>query len=70
MIRFKSLRKLFVIVFLLSPFLALAQVDPDIPDDPPSGDPDVPITGIELLAGAGALFGAFKVLERRKKQNN
>jgi len=39
------------------------------PGDPAS-DPDnpVPITGIELLIGAGALFGAKKLMQRKPKQ--
>lgn len=32
----------------------------------PGGDPDVPISGIEVLIGAGALLGAKKIYTRRK----
>jgi hypothetical protein len=37
-----------------------------IPPDPPT--PDVPITGIEILIGAGALLGARKLMRSRNKQ--
>jgi hypothetical protein len=37
------------------------------PGDPGGGDPDVPITGIEYLIGAGALLGIRKFV---KKNNN
>jgi hypothetical protein len=33
----------------------------------PTTDPDVPITGIEVLLGIGGLYGAKKIMERRKK---
>lgn len=64
-----TFKKLLVITICFSP-LGLAFAQP--PDDPPSPDPDadVPITGIELLVGAGALWGAFKALDKRKKQNS
>jgi hypothetical protein len=65
MINFKALKKFLVIIFLLSP-AGLAFCQPGDPMTDP--DPTVPITGIELLIGAGALFGAFKALE--KKKNN
>jgi hypothetical protein len=71
MVNLKFLRKLLVIVLFFSPLgYAFAQVDDDIPGDPPSPDPDVPITGIELLVGAGALLGAYKAFDKRKKQNS
>ena len=41
---------------------AFAQV---IPDDPP---PPVPLTGIEILIGAGALIGARKLARARNKK--
>jgi hypothetical protein len=35
----------------------------------PGGDPDVPITGIEILIGAGGVLGLKKAWENRKKKN-
>ena len=37
------------------------------PSDPQNGTPDVPITGIEILIGAGALIGARKIARLRRK---
>lgn len=34
----------------------------------PGGDPDVPITGIEWLLGAGALYGAKKLAFGKNKK--
>jgi hypothetical protein len=53
-----------IIVMSCSLGVAFAQ-----PGDP-SGDPDVPITGIEVLIGAGGIFGLKKILNKRKKKNN
>ena len=37
------------------------------PGDPGGGtDPDVPITGIEVLLGVGGALGAKKLMKRRK----
>jgi hypothetical protein len=33
----------------------------------PGGDPDVPITGIEVLLAIGGLFGVSRFLKNRKK---
>lgn len=35
----------------------------------PGPDPDVPITGIEILIGAGGALGLKKLLNKRKKSN-
>jgi len=41
------------------------------PVDPASGgDPDVPITGIEILLGIGGFLGARKAYLNRKKSNS
>ncbi len=57
-------------LFLLCTFVLFMQVivfaQPNPPADP-SADPDVPITGIEILIGAGALIGARKIASLRKK---
>jgi hypothetical protein len=61
--------KLSSILFVL--FLTLCSVVVAQPVDPcpnPPCDPDaVPISGIELLLGAGALFGAKRLLDKRRK---
>jgi hypothetical protein len=38
------------------------------PPNDPNSDPDVPITGIEILIGAGALLGARKIASLRSKK--
>ena len=50
------------IVFCLSLSAAAQPTDP-------AGDPDnpVPITGIEILIGAGALLGTKKLLQSKRK---
>lgn len=48
-------------LLLMVSFNSIGQpTDPDI-------DPDIPITGIEILLAAGALFGVKKLLSRRNK---
>jgi hypothetical protein len=52
-----------IILLLLMAFPILAQ-----PGDP-SSDPDaVPITGLELLIGAGALLGVKRIYSRNKEK--
>ena len=59
----RILTPLFILAFLLFPLLVSGQP----PGDPGGGvDPDVPITGIELLIGGGALLGIRQMLARRK----
>ena len=50
-----------ILVFSLSGSYLMAQ-----PGEP--GDPDVPITGIEILLAAGGLFGAKKVIDSKRKK--
>jgi hypothetical protein len=53
----------FILLLLISGFITIAQ-----PVDP-NADPDVPITGIEILLGAGALLGIKRAItNRRNKQ--
>lgn len=55
-----KLRKTVIIICLLISGHALFAQPGD-----PGGDPDVPITGIEILIGAGALFGLKRTLSKR-----
>ena len=50
------------LVLILTPFEVAAQ-----PANPPD-TVDTPITGIEILVGLGALFGAKKMFDSRKKK--
>lgn len=60
----KNKRPLLLLLPLLFALVASAQPNP--PGDP-GGDPDVPITGIELLIGIGSLFGASRFLKSKNK---
>ncbi len=51
------------ILFMASSFMVLAQPDP-------TADPDVPITGIEILVALGGLLGAKKIFDSGKKKKN
>jgi hypothetical protein len=51
---------LLMLVLLMLPVAGICQ-----PGDP-GGDPDVPITGIEILLGGGALLGMRKLIKSRK----
>ncbi len=55
----------FIIVFFSLLPTAMAQP----PGDPGGGsDPDVPITGIEVLLGVGGALGARKLMKRKKSR--
>lgn len=53
-------RSIFFVLFFSSLIL---DAQPDLP--PPPANP-VPITGIEILVGAGALLGAKRMIANRK----
>ncbi len=53
-----------LILVLCLPLFVLAQ-----PGDP-GGDPDVPITGIEILLAMGGFLGLRKLFMNSKKENN
>lgn len=55
-------RLLIALLFFCAPLLAQ-------PGDP-GGDPDVPISGIEVLIGAGALLGVKKMYAKRKSSQS
>jgi hypothetical protein len=57
----ENMLTLLLLVMLLHPILLLGQ-----PGDP-GGDPDVPISGIEILIGLGALLGIKRLYGARKK---
>ena len=51
--------------------IALTLLSADVYAQPgdPSGDPDVPITGIELLLVAGGALGIKKLINTRKNKS-
>ncbi|HPM32692.1 MAG TPA: hypothetical protein PLJ60_20330 [Chryseolinea sp.] len=55
-------------LFLLCAFLLATQFVVLAQPTNPSAPPDVPITGIEILIGAGALIGARKIARLRNKK--
>lgn len=56
-------KRILVLSFLVCVVALAAQAQPG----DPGGDPDVPITGIEILIGAGGALGIKKMLKKRKK---
>jgi hypothetical protein len=52
-----------VFVICLSALPMMAQPGPP----PPDPEQPVPLTGIEILLGAGAAFGVKKIIDSRKK---
>jgi hypothetical protein len=58
--------KKYLLVFFIS--LSSLSVANAQPGDPGT-DPDVPISGIEVLIGAGGIIGVKKMLEKRNKKN-
>ena len=55
-----NFRLILFVLFILLPAFLLAQ-----PGDP-GGDPDVPITGIEILLALGGVLGIKKLFIRNK----
>lgn len=56
-----------ILVFLFIFFSLISSTMAQPPGDPGGGsDPDVPITGIEVLLGLGGAFGAKKLMKRKK----
>lgn len=51
-----------ILALIIIPLVALGQ-----PGDP-GGDPDVPITGIEILLAGGALLGLKKLMGKSKQK--
>jgi len=64
MIKVRFLRFFFTSALMFFAASAMAQVGAPPPDP---GDP-VPITGIEILIGAGALYGSKRLVDSRKNK--
>jgi hypothetical protein len=58
------LKRVLALSFLMCVSACVLYAQPD-----PGGDPDVPITGIEILIGAGGALGLKKLLGKRKNQS-
>jgi hypothetical protein len=59
------MKTILMVILLFVAYPMIAQ-----PGDP-GGDPDaVPITGIEILIGVGALFGVKKIYDSKKNNNS
>jgi hypothetical protein len=57
------------LAFIIAFFSLLPIVMAQPPGDPGGGsDPDVPITGIEVLLGVGGVLGARKLMKRKKSR--
>lgn len=69
--RSKSVYRIVVLISfcLLTGLIASAQPGDPCPGGPPC-DPDVPITGIELLLAMGGFLGLRKLFMNSKKENN
>jgi hypothetical protein len=55
---------LLVLLLIFLPLLGISQ-----PGDP-GGDPDVPITGIEILLGGGVLLGVKRILNQMRSRKD
>jgi hypothetical protein len=55
---------LLILFLILLPLLGVCQ-----PGDP-GGDPDVPITGIEILLGGGVLLGVKRILSQMRSRKD
>jgi hypothetical protein len=58
------LKRVLALSFLMCVSACVLYAQPD-----PGPDPDVPITGIEILIGAGGALGLKKLLGKRKNQS-
>lgn len=56
-------------VFLVSFSLLMVPVLLHAQPADPNVDPDVPITGIEILLGLGGLWGAKKIMDIKKRKS-
>jgi|GEM_PF-1530936 len=61
----------FMMILSLTSWCAQAQVGPGNPGNPPEGDPDVvPITGLEYLLIGGGVYGASRLMRRKKEKSS
>ncbi|MBS1556977.1 MAG: hypothetical protein JSU09_18810 [Bacteroidetes bacterium] len=56
-------------IFTLSLLLVISVAGHAQPGDP-GGDPDVPISGVEWLIGAGGVYGIRKLMKKNKQSDN
>jgi hypothetical protein len=63
---FKSVFLRLYLVGMLSLFVATLEAQPG----DPGGDPDVPISGVEWLIGAGGIYGIRKLMKKNKQSDN
>jgi hypothetical protein len=63
---FKSTFLRLCLVGSLSLFAPTIQAQPG----DPGGDPDVPISGVEWLIGAGGIYGIRKLMKKNKQSDN
>ena len=59
-----NIRLIFIAILFFLPGFIFAQ-----PGDP-GGDPDVPITGIEILLAAGGVLGIKRIMGFNRKSKN
>jgi hypothetical protein len=58
------MKKIIALAFTFCCFYSLSAQPGD-----PGGDPDVPISGIEILLGMGGAYGAKKLIQKKKKSS-
>jgi len=63
---FKSVFLRLYLVGTLALFVSALQAQPG----DPGGDPDVPISGVEWLIGAGGVYSIRKLMKKNKQSDN
>jgi len=67
-LRFSILLFVFLVIGLASYAQTPPSIGPNAPPDPVQDPDTVPITGIEILIGAGALMGARRLRQQHKSK--